>query len=73
MNQLSKYLASQQESQTHGVLMMQREEGGQSPKPAGSFVHWQDINSPNYRHRCVRTATAPEAQLGPSISECVNG
>lgn len=40
---------------------------------AGSFVHWQNIKSPNYRQRCVRTATAPEAQLGPSmISECVN-
>lgn len=50
--------------------------GGDPPvlQSAGSFVHWQDIKSPNYRQRCVRTAAAPEAQLGPSmISECVNG
>lgn len=44
--------------------------GGGRPsvlQSAGSFVHWQDIRSPNYRHRCVRTAAAPEAQLGPSM------
>lgn len=41
-------------------------QGGDPPvlQSAGSFVHWQDIKSPNYRHRCMRTATAPEAQLG---------